>query len=184
MSLFVDLFSTPVAEVLLAVDEGGALKHLDFVGRRSREELLARVARGGEPRRDAAPCAAARAQVEEYFAGERRSFDLRLDGDGTPFQRAVWRALLDIPFGRTESYGELARRLGRPGAARAVGRANGTNPISLVVPCHRVVGADGTLTGYGGGLPIKRALLDFERGQGSFGAPDGLTGARAGTSGA
>ena len=111
---------------------------------------------------EAPPLAAAAAQLDEYFAGERRAFDLELELEGTEFQLAVWDALLRIPFGETLSYGELARRLGRPERVRAVGAANGRNPVSIVVPCHRVIGADGSLTGYGGGLDRKRALLALE----------------------
>jgi methylated-DNA-[protein]-cysteine S-methyltransferase len=103
-----------------------------------------------------------RRQVEEYCAGERTEFDLDLAPSGTPFQRAVWDALLAIPYGETRSYGEIARAIGQPGAARGVGAANHANPIGLIVPCHRVIGADGSLTGYGGGLPLKRALLAHE----------------------
>lgn len=102
-------------------------------------------------------------QLGEYFAGERTAFDLPLKLDGTPFQRAVWAALREIPYGETTTYGELARRLGRPAASRAVGMANGRNPVGVIVPCHRVVGAAGDLTGYGGGLDRKRRLLDLER---------------------
>jgi methylated-DNA-[protein]-cysteine S-methyltransferase len=105
------------------------------------------------------------AQLDEYFAGERTTFEIELDLEGTDFQCQVWAALLDIPHGETRSYGELARAIGRPGAARAVGLANGHNPIGIIVPCHRVVGADGSLTGYGGGLGRKRVLLDLEQGQ-------------------
>ena len=105
---------------------------------------------------------AAAAQLEAYFAGTLRAFDLPLRFEGTPFQRLVWGALQDIPFGATISYGELASRVGRPGAARAVGRAVGQNPLAIIVPCHRVVGADGGLTGYGGGLEAKAALLSLE----------------------
>jgi methylated-DNA-[protein]-cysteine S-methyltransferase len=108
--------------------------------------------------------ARAAAQLTEYFAGERRDFDLPLAPGGTEFQRTVWRALADIPFGATCSYGDLARAVGRPSASRAVGAANGKNPISIILPCHRVIGASGELTGYGGGLPMKRWLLDHERG--------------------
>lgn len=168
MTLYADWFPTPVGEVVLAVGARGTVKHLYFTGRSTRDELLAGLARGEALERDAARCAGAREQVEEYFRGRRTAFDLPLDADGTPFQKLVWRALLDIPFGETESYGALARRLDRPQASRAVGGANGTNPISLIVPCHRVVGSDGSLTGYGGGLATKRALLDFEQGQASF----------------
>ena len=103
-----------------------------------------------------------RRQVEEYSAGERTEFDLELAAGGTEFQRAVWTALLAIPYGETRSYGEIARAIGQPQAARGVGAANGANPIGLIVPCHRVIGADGSLTGYGGGLPLKRALLAHE----------------------
>ena len=107
--------------------------------------------------------AIAETQLKEYFAGQRREFDIPLAFRGTPFQRAVWAALLDIPYGETASYGELAQLLGKPAAARAVGLANGRNPISIIVPCHRVIGSTGSLTGYGGGLERKRYLLDFER---------------------
>jgi methylated-DNA-[protein]-cysteine S-methyltransferase len=108
--------------------------------------------------------AAAARQLEEYFAGERTAFELPLDLEGTRFQRAAWLALAEIPYGETVSYGEQARRLGRPHAVRAVGAANGRNPVPIVLPCHRVVGSDGSLTGFGGGLDVKRALLDHEAG--------------------
>jgi methylated-DNA-[protein]-cysteine S-methyltransferase len=112
---------------------------------------------------DAGPFGAAAEQLAAYFSGELDTFDLPLDPLGTPFQRTVWAALREIPYGETVSYGELAERIGRPSAARAVGLANGRNPIGIIVPCHRVVGAGGGLTGYGGGLERKRFLLDFER---------------------
>jgi methylated-DNA-[protein]-cysteine S-methyltransferase len=102
-------------------------------------------------------------QLEEYFAGRRTQFSLRLDVAGTPFQRQVWNALLTIPFGETRSYGEIARQIGRPDAARAVGAANGRNPLSIVAPCHRVVGSTGNLTGFAGGLAVKAHLLSHER---------------------
>ncbi len=108
------------------------------------------------------PFAAAIGQLEAYFARRRRAFDLPLAPEGSEFQRNVWRALRAIPYGQTISYGELARRVGNPRAARAVGLANGANPLSIVVPCHRVIGANGALTGFGGGLAIKRALLALE----------------------
>lgn len=111
---------------------------------------------------DGTPFRAAVAQLEEYFAGKRRRFELSLAPRGTMFQRQVWRALTEIPYGRTISYGELARRIGNPSASRAVGLANGANPLPIIVPCHRVIGADGSLTGFGGGLPIKRRLLALE----------------------
>lgn len=147
---------SPIGRLLLAAD-GAALVQVHFQA-------------GPHPlqpapawRHDAAPLSAAARQLMEYFAGSRRCFDLPLAPRGTPFQLAVWRALLSIPYGETVSYGELAQRLGTPGAARAVGVANGANPLPVIVPCHRVIGADGSLTGFGGGLPIKRALLALER---------------------
>ncbi|HEX5160807.1 MAG TPA: methylated-DNA--[protein]-cysteine S-methyltransferase [Steroidobacteraceae bacterium] len=104
-----------------------------------------------------------RRQLEEYFAAQRREFDLPLDPRGTDFQRRVWKRLLDIPYGETTTYGKLATDLGDAKASRAVGLANGSNPIPIVIPCHRVIGADGSLTGFGGGLTIKQQLLDLER---------------------
>ncbi len=105
---------------------------------------------------------AAERQLAEYFAGARKAFDLPLDFQGTDFQKQVWAALLTIPFGETRSYAEIARAIGRPTACRAVGAANGKNPISIVAPCHRVIGADGTLTGFAGGLKAKEYLLGLE----------------------
>lgn len=147
---------TPIGPLLL-VGDGDALHGVGF-------------ASGPRPprvdpawREDRAPLAPVIAQLEEYFAGERTAFDLPLAFTGTPFQVAVWEALREIPYGQTISYGELAQRVGRPTAVRAVGATNGRNPIAVVVPCHRVIGADGSLTGFGGGLPTKRALLELER---------------------
>ena len=117
---------------------------------------------GKDWRAAAAPFAQAQTQLGEYFRGTRRSFELALAPEGTPFQLAVWRALSAIPYGETVSYGEIARRLGLEAGARAVGLANGSNPLPIIVPCHRVIGADGTLTGFGGGLQIKRSLLALE----------------------
>jgi methylated-DNA-[protein]-cysteine S-methyltransferase len=114
---------------------------------------------------EVAPFPAAREQLRAYFEGRLREFELPLAPAGTPFQHRVWRALLEIPYGRTVTYGELAARLGQPGASRAVGLANGRNPIAVVIPCHRVVGAGGALTGYGGGIERKRWLLDLEAGR-------------------
>jgi len=104
----------------------------------------------------------AQAQLDEYFAGERQAFDLPLAPQGTPFQREVWFALAAIPYGQTASYAQLASSVDRPAASRAVGAANGRNPLPIVLPCHRVIGADGSLTGFGGGLPTKRFLLELE----------------------
>jgi methylated-DNA-[protein]-cysteine S-methyltransferase len=117
----------------------------------------------GDP--DAEPFAHVISQLAAYFDGRLTTFDLPLAPRGTPFQRLVWAALREIPYGRTISYGELADRIGRPTAARAVGLANGRNPLSIIVPCHRVVGSSGDLTGYGGGLDRKRHLLAFEKAQ-------------------
>ena len=115
-----------------------------------------------------APFAAAQEELEAYFAGELKEFTLELTLHGTPFQRSVWSRLRKIPYGETRTYGELADALGNPTASRAVGLANGRNPVGIIVPCHRVVGANGGLTGYGGGLDRKQRLLDFESGAALF----------------
>lgn len=107
--------------------------------------------------------AQARRELEEYFAGRRRDFSVPLDMDGTAFQRKVWKALSEIPYGEVRSYGQIARRVGNPKASRAVGSANGANPVAIIVPCHRVIAADGSLGGFGGGLPNKNYLLDLEK---------------------
>jgi methylated-DNA-[protein]-cysteine S-methyltransferase len=137
---------------------------VDEHGRLVRFHLSATGAAGVEPsaRRDEGAIAVLRRQVEEYCAGERTEFEIERAARGTPFQRAVWEALMEIPYGETRSYGQIAKAIGQPQAARGVGAANGANPIGLIVPCHRVIGADGSLTGYGGGLPLKRALLAHE----------------------
>jgi len=113
--------------------------------------------------RDPGPFSEVIDQLETYFAGERTTFDLELAAVGTPFQRSVWAALCRIAYGETASYGQIAQSIGRPGASRAVGLANGSNPICIIVPCHRVVGSNGSLTGYGGGLERKQFLLDLEK---------------------
>lgn len=150
-------FESPLGELLL-VNDGKALSGLHM--REGRRPVAV------EPgwRRAAEPFAAVRAQLREYFDGERESFDIRLSPAGPQFFLRVWDELRQVPYGATISYGELARRVGRPSAARAVGAANGRNPISVIVPCHRVVGADGGLTGYGGGMERKRRLLELESG--------------------
>ena len=112
---------------------------------------------------DARQLEAVMSQLEEYFAGRRRGFDVTVDPQGTPFQRQVWRRLREIPYGVTITYGELARRVGKPAAARAVGAANGQNPIPIIIPCHRVIGANGKLTGFAGGLHLKEGLLALEQ---------------------
>jgi methylated-DNA-[protein]-cysteine S-methyltransferase len=118
--------------------------------------------------RDDSPFGEAEEQLTAYFDGELKEFTLELRLNGTPFQRTVWDQLRRIPYGETRSYGQLAAALGSPAASRAVGLANGKNPVGIIVPCHRVVGAGGSLTGYGGGLPRKQRLLDFERGTALF----------------
>ena len=137
---------------------------VDERGRLVRFNLSAKGAAKVDPEalHDERAIAHVRKQVEEYCAGARTDFDLELAPAGTQFQCAVWNALLEIPFGETCSYGDIARRIGQPKAARGVGSANHANPIALIVPCHRVIGSDGSLTGYGGGLPLKRALLAHE----------------------
>jgi methylated-DNA-[protein]-cysteine S-methyltransferase len=129
------------------------------------DRVLTRIGFGPPhaPQGDAAALAAAAIQLEQYFAGERTDFELDLELAGTPFERRVWEEVRAIPYGRTATYAEIARRVGRPGASRAVGRANARNPVAVIVPCHRVVGSNGSLTGYAGGLEMKRALLDLER---------------------
>ena len=150
-----ETFDSPLGQ-LLAVGDGEALSGLYMQdGRRP-----AAVPDSWE--RDAAPFGDLRDQLGEYFAGDRRGFDLALAPQGSEFQLRVWEALREIPYGETRSYGELAARIGHPGSARAVGAANGRNPISIVVPCHRVIGATGSLTGYAGGIERKRLLLDLE----------------------
>ena len=150
------MVDSPVGPLTL-VAEDDALAGLYMTGQRHRpaEESF------GPP--DDTPFGKVVTQLEEYFAGNRTEFDLPLQLSGTQFQRTVWAALCEIPYGTTISYGELADRIGKPAASRAVGLANGKNPVGIVVPCHRVVGANGSLTGYGGGLDRKRQLLDFER---------------------
>ncbi len=159
-SLFYTTTDSPIGELLLLGDDR-ALHGLYM------QEGRKPVRISPQWQRAAAPFTSVRAQLREYFAGERVTFDTPLAGlDGDGFERRVWRALTEIPYGETVSYGEIAQRIGQPSAARAVGLANGRNPIAVIVPCHRVIGANGTLTGYGGGLERKQLLLELERGQG------------------
>lgn len=146
---------SPVGLITLA-GRNGKLMHLRMV-----DQTYEPSREGWEA--DDTAFADAVAQLSEYFAGERTEFDLELDMVGTQFQRRVWEALQTIPYGETCSYGEIARQIGSPAASRAVGLANGHNPIGIIVPCHRVIGANGSLTGYGGGLDRKRALLELEK---------------------
>lgn len=153
------LYESPIGPLIVAMGPNG-LTDLNFPGR---------MAQPSDAERGALPEVAE--QLDAYFAGELREFDLPLDPQGTPLQKAVWRALLDIPYGETASYGEQAAKIDPAlfetdvepwQRARVVGAANGRNPVSIVIPCHRVIGADGSLTGYGGGLERKQALLDLE----------------------
>jgi methylated-DNA-[protein]-cysteine S-methyltransferase len=156
-ALFRSTLETPIGTLQLTVDYEGVLVEILLPNRR-------RVASSSEPVSFAAAqgMRAVRQQLSEYFLGTRRVFDLPLDATGSPFDRQVWARLLAIPYGITTSYGAIALELGLTNGARAVGRANGANPIPIVIPCHRVIGSDGQLTGYGGGLATKRALLELE----------------------
>ncbi len=156
-ALFRSVLETPVGAIGLTVDSEGTLVGISLPNRKP----------SGTPAQPPLPAAArgmhdARAQLSEYFLGKRRAFDLRLAPHGSAFEQQVWTKLLDVPYGVTTSYGAIAAGLGLINGARAVGRANGANPIPIVIPCHRVIGSDGELTGYGGGLPLKRALLELE----------------------
>jgi methylated-DNA-[protein]-cysteine S-methyltransferase len=157
MTTFYTTIPSPLGELLLAGD-GRVLQRLDMrEGRRP-------IALDPAWRRDDGAFAEVIVQLREYFDGARQRFDVELALAGNEFELRVWRELLEIPYGETASYGQIAHRVGAPGAARAVGLANGRNPVAVIVPCHRVIGADGSLTGYGGGLERKRLLLDLEAG--------------------
>jgi methylated-DNA-[protein]-cysteine S-methyltransferase len=156
--MYYEQMESPVGRILIAVDH----ETLRFVllpdrGRPTRPEP-------GWVRRATPLLERVRRQLKAYFAGKRYEFDLPLAAEGTPFQRAVWRAMAAVPFGATVSYGELARRVHKPQASRAVGAACGRNPLPIVIPCHRVIGKDGRLVGFGGGLGMKTALLKLEEG--------------------
>lgn len=149
---------SPMPEVgdLILVEEDGELLEIGFTTGKRPAKPPADATEDRKPFRETIR------QLDEYFAGRRREFDLPLAPRGTDFQRRVWRALSGIPYGATCSYADIAARLRNPNAVRAVGLANGRNPIPIVIPCHRVIGKDGSLTGYGGGLPIKKRLLELE----------------------
>ena len=150
------MYDSPVGALLLAADDA-ALVAIEFPSSRHP------VVRGADwVEGDNEVLALARKQLGEYFAGKRNTFDLPLGPRGTEFQRNVWKTLAGIPYGETISYAQLASRVGKPSAMRAVGAANGRNPLPIVLPCHRVIGADGSLTGFGGGLPTKQFLLELE----------------------
>jgi len=155
MKRYWDRIETPFGLFAAWVDEAGRLLRFRF-----RSYDAERVDREAEQYPDALENV--HRQVAEYSAGKRQVFEFELLPDGPEFDKQVWKALSDIPFGTTTSYGAIAKTIGQPGAARAVGAANGANPIALIVPCHRVIGSDGSLTGFGGGLPLKRKLLEHE----------------------
>lgn len=155
MALYMHMDS-PVGPLLLAADDHDLLL-VEFDSPRHRAAQGAGWRKGSND-----VLAQTRSQLDDYFKGDRRDFNLPFSPHGTPFQREVWRALRRIPYGATISYAQLAAWIGRPGAVRAVGAANGRNPLPIVVPCHRVIGADGSLTGFGGGLPTKQFLLTLE----------------------
>jgi methylated-DNA-[protein]-cysteine S-methyltransferase len=156
-SVIYTTMESPIGELLLLGD-GEALRGLHMQAGRNPLAIQPRWQRNDDA------FAEVRSQLDEYFAGRRSSFDIPMQLEGTAFQRTVWHALTEIPYGETISYGELARRIGRPDRARAVGTANGQNPIAVIVPCHRVIGSNGKLVGYGGGLDNKRRLLELEAG--------------------
>lgn len=146
---------SPIGDLILVEEDGGLLEIGFTTGKRPSSPP-------NDAREDAAPFKGVIRQLEEYFAGKRETFDLHLAPQGTAFQQRVWQALLAVPFGSAVSYSDIAQAIGNPNAVRAVGLANGRNPIPIVIPCHRVIGKDGSLTGYGGGLPIKQKLLALE----------------------
>jgi len=164
MRLRLERHESSLSPLLIVTDADGALRALDFADHEPRMHRLLRGHYGAyELEEGAAPVSIIQA-LDAYFDGDIGALaDVRVATGGTPFQREVWQALRAIPAGVTKSYGELATSLGRSGAGRAVGAANGSNPVAIVVPCHRVIGADGSLTGYGGGIERKRWLLDHER---------------------
>ena len=157
MPLFYKFADTPVGKLKLVASDRGLVAILWENDRPHRVRLSELVENPQHP-----ILIETERQLAEYFAGKRQDFDISLDMRGTPFQKNVWEALLAIPFGETRSYGQLARQLGNPNATRAVGAANGRNPISIIVPCHRVIGSSGSLTGFAGGLDTKSRLLDLE----------------------
>ncbi len=161
--LLLDRMETPVGEALIVTDEDGVLRGFDWHGDTERLRRLMKKYYPKTPVVDGKAPAATRKALGDYFAGDLHAIDgMEWRSAGTEFQKSVWRALCDIPVGTTISYGELARRIGNPTAVRAVGLANGANPNGLIAPCHRVIGANGSLTGYGGGMHRKKWLLEHE----------------------
>ena len=156
--MWFDEFKTPIGMLKIAVDAKG-LRYVLF------ESNKHEPSHGMEWKKDRSPTNEARQQLLQYFSGERIEFELEISLAGTEFQRRTWQMLASIPYGQTWSYAELAKRVESPKAVRAVGAANGRNPLPIVLPCHRVIGSDGSLTGFGGGLPVKKWLLEHENRQ-------------------
>ena len=156
MTTIYTIIPSPIGDILLARNEKG-ISHISF------QDGESRLTPASDWQRDDTTFTDVITQLEAYFAGELQEFDLPLAPEGTPFQQTVWRTLQTIPYGQTSTYGELAVEIGKPNASRAVGAANGRNPIPIVIPCHRVISANGKLTGFSGGLHIKEALLSLER---------------------
>jgi methylated-DNA-[protein]-cysteine S-methyltransferase len=154
---YYDLYESPYGRILLVASDEG-LSGVYFDG----QKYHPRIEAGWRLDARHAPLRQAKRELAEYFGGERKRFETAIAPQGTPFQRAVWKAISTVDFGTTITYGELARRAGSPGSARAAGAATGRNPIGIIVPCHRIVGSNGSLTGYAGGLEKKRALLALE----------------------
>ena len=163
MRLHLDRFDSPVGEILLTTDDAGLLRALDFHDHEDRMRRLLRLQYKVFDLRDGKPSKAIRGPLAAYFAGDHAALaSISVATCGTAFQRDVWAALREIPVGTTKSYGAIAADVGKPGASRAVGLANGSNPVAIVVPCHRVIGTNASLTGFGGGLHRKRWLLEHE----------------------
>ena len=162
MTIYTTTTPTPVGTLRITVDERGTLLRIELPAHEGKDKGRSTKARADEVE-DGTRCAHVIRQLDEYFAGRRTAFDLQLGSEGPEFQRKAWSALEKIPFGKTRSYQEQAQKIGKPTAMRAVGAANGRNPIPIVVPCHRVIGKDGSLTGFGGGIDCKQWLLEHEQ---------------------
>jgi methylated-DNA-[protein]-cysteine S-methyltransferase len=178
LELFIDRIDTPIGEMVVIADHDGNLRATDWTDHEPRMQDFLRLHYGPHNRKDGFTLTPIRnpnglsQAISNYFAGDLAAIDnLPTKTNGTPFQRQVWQALREIPLGTTISYGELAKRIGRPKAVRAVGLANGSNPVGVIVPCHRVIGSNGSLTGYGGGLNRKRWLLEHEGAHTPIAAP-------------
>jgi methylated-DNA-[protein]-cysteine S-methyltransferase len=164
MIYFSSTVDSPCGPLRCVVNEDGALTHIEFLDALRGPSVIERLAAADHTiQEDTGHTGEVESELKEYFAGERMAFEIETSPEGTPFQLQVWQKLKLIPYGETRTYGEIAQDLGQPGASRAVGAANGANPIPIVIPCHRVVGSDGTLVGFRGGLKNKARLLEMER---------------------